>query len=158
MISRYFESEFVSLGLSPIQKLIYMYLSSISDETGFVSSSTKDIANCVGCTRVSVSNALSVLSSRSLILTYPALSVGDCNSYRVLDPFEKTILTPEPPEPELSYDERIAMAMKVAQEHVSNMRRNGIAPSLTPSPSKPSKPSESKRAKARSNRKKKKKR
>jgi DNA-binding MarR family transcriptional regulator len=148
LVSRYFESEFLSLGLSPIQKLIYMYLSSVSDETGFVSSTTSDIANCVGCTRVSVSKALSVLNSRSLILTYPALSVGGCNSYRVLDPFEQTIATPEP---ELSYDERIAMAMKVAQEHVSNIRQSGITPS-------PSKPSESKRAKARSNRKKKKKR
>lgn len=152
MVSRYFESEFLSLGLSPIQKLIYMYLSSVSDETGFVSSTTSDIANCVGCTRVSVSKALSVLNSRSLILTYPALSVGDCNSYRVLDPFEQTISTPEP---EPSYDDRIAMAMKVAQEHVSNIRQSGITPSFTPSPSKPS---ESKRAKARSNRKKKKKR
>ncbi len=166
MLSRYFEPEFLSLSLSPIQKLIYIYLTSISDETGFVSVSTKEISIRIGCSRVSVSNALSVLSDRSLVRIYPALSIGDLNSYKILNPFVSNDLVEdeyfEVEEPEPSYDEKIEKAMRAAREAVKEMRitrSNGTSSPFSSSSFSPkSSSSESKRAKARSNRKKKKKR
>lgn len=123
---RIFSDDFQGLYLSPTQKLIYIFLSSVSDDSGFISISTNDISNRVGCSRVSVSNSISYLKSVSLIHIYRGSSIGEISSYSVLDPF-KDDSRQEPQvkakESRSEYEERMEAAHKIAREAVADFRR-----------------------------------
>lgn len=123
---RIFSDEFQSLFLTPVQKLIYVFLSSISDESGFVSISTNEIAKRVGCSRVSVSNSLSHLDSLSLIRVYRGSSIGELSSYSVLDPFEdnyREVQKTKVKESSSDYEERMKVAHELARKGVEEFRR-----------------------------------
>lgn len=122
---RIFSDEFQSLFLTPVQKLIYVFLSSISDESGFVSMSTNEIAKRVGCSRVSVSNSLSHLDSLSLIRVYRGASIGELSSYSVLDPFEdnyREVQKTKVKESSSDYEERMKIALELARKGVEEFR------------------------------------
>lgn len=123
---RIFSDEFQSLFLTPVQKLIYVFLSSISDESGFVSISTNEIAKRVGCSRVSVSNSLSHLDSLSLIRVYRGASIGELSSYSVLDPFKdnyRELQKTKVKESSSDYEERMKVAHELACKGVEEFRR-----------------------------------
>lgn len=125
---RIFSDDFQSLRLTPVQKLIYVFLSSISDEDGFISISTNDISNRVGCSRVSVSNSLSYLDSISLVRVYRGSSIGDLNSYSVLDPFKESyreIPKVQIKETVSDYEERMNKARELALKGVEEFRKRG---------------------------------
>lgn len=167
---RIFSDEFQSLFLTPVQKLIYVFLSSISDESGFVSISTNEIAKRVGCSRVSVSNSLSHLDSLSLIRVYRGSSIGELSSYSVLDPFVdnyREVQKPKVKESSSEYFERMEIANELARKSVAEFQRErelmkqqedkkpGEATKLNSTLSPGSNPSQSKRLKNRNKRKKK---
>lgn len=87
----WFERDFLALDLTPIQRLTYMFLWESSSDDGTYFSTTFDLANSVGCSRASISKAISVLTTKNLLDVRRPLFVGGVNSYILTRKFNSDI-------------------------------------------------------------------